>query len=59
MTLFLFDGWFVAASAICVGILMPLAIHARSIGYDAPGGVQMGDNFVEEKAVVAANAKAA
>ncbi len=40
MTLLLFDGWFVAASAICVGILVPLAIHARSIGYDAPGGVQ-------------------
>ena len=38
MTLLLFE--FVAASAICVGILMPLAIHARSIGYDAPGGVQ-------------------
>src|SRR5258705_1409334 len=38
MTLLLFE--FVAASAICVGILMPLAIHARSIGYDVPGGVQ-------------------
>jgi UDP-N-acetylmuramyl pentapeptide phosphotransferase/UDP-N-acetylglucosamine-1-phosphate transferase len=40
MTPTLFDGWYVALAAACVGILMPVAIRARSLGYDEPGGVQ-------------------
>ncbi len=31
------DWWTIAVSAICAGVLMPLAICARSIGRDAPG----------------------
>lgn len=34
------DWWPFAVSAVCAGILMPLAIRARSIGHDQPGGVQ-------------------
>jgi UDP-N-acetylmuramyl pentapeptide phosphotransferase/UDP-N-acetylglucosamine-1-phosphate transferase len=33
----LIDWWPVALSAACAGILMPLAIRARSVGHDAPG----------------------
>jgi len=35
-----FGLWPFVASAVCVGILMPLAIRARSIGRDCGGGVQ-------------------
>lgn len=31
------DWWPIAVSTICAGVLMPLAIRARSIGRDAPG----------------------
>jgi UDP-N-acetylmuramyl pentapeptide phosphotransferase/UDP-N-acetylglucosamine-1-phosphate transferase len=34
------DWWPIVVSAVCAGILMPLAIRARSIGHDHPGGVQ-------------------
>jgi hypothetical protein len=34
------DGWPFGFAAICAGILMPLAIRARSIGRDEPGGIQ-------------------
>ena len=36
----LIDWWPIAVSAVCAGILVPLAIRARSIGHDEPGGVQ-------------------
>jgi len=34
------EWWFVAAPALCAGILMPAAIGARSIGHDHADGVQ-------------------
>lgn len=36
----LLDWWPIAVSAACAGILMPLALHTRSIGHDEPDGVQ-------------------
>ncbi|HVN33859.1 MAG TPA: glycosyltransferase [Casimicrobiaceae bacterium] len=40
MTVTLFGDWYAALAAICVGVLMPVAIRLRSVGYDRPGGVQ-------------------
>jgi UDP-N-acetylmuramyl pentapeptide phosphotransferase/UDP-N-acetylglucosamine-1-phosphate transferase len=34
----LIDWWPVILSAVCTGVLMPLAIGARTIGHDAPQG---------------------
>lgn len=34
------DWWPFAVSAACVGMLMPLAIHARSVGHEEHHGVQ-------------------
>jgi UDP-N-acetylmuramyl pentapeptide phosphotransferase/UDP-N-acetylglucosamine-1-phosphate transferase len=34
------EWWSIAISAACAGILMPLAIRARSIGHDQPTGIQ-------------------
>ena len=34
------DYWILTVAALCAGALMPLAIRARSIGHDKPGGVQ-------------------
>lgn len=34
------DWWPIAVSALLAGILMPLAVVARGIGHDRPGGVQ-------------------
>jgi len=36
----LIDWWPIAVSAVCTGILVPLAIRARWIGHDDPTGIQ-------------------
>jgi UDP-N-acetylmuramyl pentapeptide phosphotransferase/UDP-N-acetylglucosamine-1-phosphate transferase len=36
----LIEAWPFAVSAICAGVLMPLAIGVRSMGRDRPGGVR-------------------
>jgi len=34
------DFWSFAVSAVCAGMLMPLAMHVRSVGYEQHDGVQ-------------------
>jgi len=34
------DFWSFAVSAVCAGMLMPLAMHVRSVGHDPHDGVQ-------------------